>query len=151
MIQMIATAINAEARERYTAPAVRGFLGIVGDWGLSEAQQLVLLGASISRPTLQVWKSEGPKTTLNIDQITRISLLLGIHEGLQRFFRRAPLEAERWLRRPRAERPFDGRSPLDVMLERGIRGLEDVREYIDSAAGGPPSRSSHVAGAARER
>lgn len=151
MPDTIATASDAETRERYTAPAVRGFLGVVGDWSLSEAQQLVLLGASISRPTLQVWKSEGPKTTLNIDQMTRISLLLGIYEGLQRFFRRAPQEAHRWLRRPRVERPFDGRAPLDLMLERGIRGLEDVRQYLDSAAGGPPGRAWHLPGSARER
>ena len=98
-----------------------------------------------------MWKREGVTTTLNIDQLQRISLLLGIYEGLQRFFRRAPEEAERWLRRPRAEQPFDGRAPLDVMLEHGIRGLEEVRQYIDSAAGGPPSRSWHYLGVAGER
>lgn len=151
MVQTKSSVSDPETRERYTGPAVRGFLGLVGDWSLTEAQQLVLLGASISRPTLQVWKSEGPRTTLNIDQLRRISLLLGIYEGLQRFFRRAPHEAERWLRRPRGERPFDGRAPLDVMLERGMSGLEEVRQYIDSAAGGPPSRSWLVSGTAGER
>jgi len=52
-------------------------------------------GARIPQPTLQVWKSDGPKSTLNVDQITRISLPPGIYEGLQRFFRRAPQESER--------------------------------------------------------
>ena len=148
MPQTMATASDPKTRQRYTAAAVRGFLGIVDEWSLSESQQLVLLGASISRPTLHVWKSKGPKTRLNIDQLLRISLLLGIYEGLQRFFRRAPHETERWLRRPRAEHPFDGRAPLEIMLERGMSGLEAVRHYIDSAAGGPPSRSSHALGAA---
>ena len=128
-------------RERLTGAAVRGFLGIAEDWALSEAQQLTLLGASISRPTLQVWKAKGAKTPLNIDQLTRISLLLGIYEGLQRVFRQAPAENARWLRGPRLEAPFDGSAPLDMMLQRGISGIEATRRHVDSAVGGPPSRS----------
>lgn len=151
MPQTLATLNDAETRRQYSAPAFRGFAGVATDWNLTDAQQLLLLGESISRPTLHEWKKKGFSTALTIDQLTRISLLLGIYEGLQRFFRRAPEEAERWLRRPRAERPFDGRTPLDVMLERGIPGLGDVRQYIDSAAGGPPSRSWQYLGMAAER
>ena len=51
MPQTKSSVSDPETREQYTAPAVRGFLGVVGDWGLTEAQQLLLLGASISRPT----------------------------------------------------------------------------------------------------
>ncbi len=151
MPSTIDTASDPETRERLSPAAVRGFLGLTSLWGLSEANQLTLLGASISRPTLGVWKSGGTKTALNIDQLTRISLLLGIHEGLERFFRRQPAESAAWLRRPRTDEPFDGRTPLDVMLHGGIPGLEATRRYIDSAAGGPPSRSWHVLGLSRER
>ena len=142
---------DPDMRERLSPGATRGFLGVTGLWGLTEAQQLTLLGASISRPTLGVWKSKGSKMPLNIDQLMRISLLLGIHEGLERFFRRAPAESAAWLRRPRLEDPFDGLPPLEIMLHRGIPGLQATRQYIESAAGGPPSRSSHMLGLARER
>ena len=38
------------------------------------------------------------------------------------------------MRRPRPEAPFDGGTPLHVMLERGIPGLDAVRRYVDAAA-----------------
>ena len=150
MAHTLSTINNHETRERLTAPAVRAFVRLAKTWELTEAQQLTLLGASLSRVTLNGWKSEGAKTALSIDQMMRISFLFGIYEGLQRFFRRAPAEADRWVRRPRQEAPFNGATPLQVMLDQGIPGLEAVRRYVDAAAGGPPSRSWHFMGPARE-
>jgi hypothetical protein len=75
----------------------------------------------------------------------RTSLLLAIYEGLQRIFRRAPVEGDRWMRAPRAESPFGGRSPLDVILTGGIPALQAVRQYVDAATGGPPSREWYPA------
>lgn len=151
MATTAATASDPATRERLSASAVRGFLGLAAQWKLTEAQQLLLLGASIARPTLGVWKREGVKTALNVDQLMRISLLFGIHEGLERFFRRAPAESAAWLHRPRREEPFDGLAPLEIMLQHGIPGLQATRQYIESAAGGPPSRSWHKLGLPRER
>ena len=85
---------NAETRERLTKPAVQGFLKIADLWNLSEPQQLALLGESISRSTLNSWRSKGPKGLLSVDQVQRASLVLGIYEGLQRIFRRAPAEGD---------------------------------------------------------
>jgi hypothetical protein len=151
MAQTLGTINDHETRQRYTGAAVRAFLRLARQWDLTEAQQLTLLGASLARATLSGWKAEETsRTTLSIDQLTRISYLLAIYEGLQRFFRRAPEEADRWVRRPRPEAPFDGATPLHVMLDRGIPGLDAVRRYVDAAAGGPPSRSWHVLGPARE-
>ena len=142
-------AINDPAtRKRLSASSVNAFVQLGRRWELTEPQQLALLGESISRATLNGWKTSGPKAPLSVDQLTRISYLLGTYEGLQRFFRRAPIEAERWLRRPRVEPPFLGATPLDVMLRQGIPGLDAVRRFVDSAAGGPPSRDRRVLGPA---
>src|SRR3712207_6334338 len=119
MPETLATINDPDLRERLTASSVRAFTRLARLWELSEKDQLTLLGASISRATLQTWKSEGSKSALSIDQLSRISFLLAIYEGLQRFFRRSPAEADRWVRRPRPELPFGGRSPLDVMLQQG--------------------------------
>jgi hypothetical protein len=132
---------DAETRERLTKPAVKGFFKIAELWDLSEPQQLALLGESISRSTLSSWRSAGPKrTVLSVDQVQRTSLLLGIFEGLQRIFRRAPAEGDRWIGRARSEAPFNGLSPLDYMVQGGIPALVNVRQFVDSATGGPPSR-----------
>ncbi len=137
--------IEKETRKRLSAPAMRAFFTITAAWELTEAQQLALLGASISRSTLHTRESDGPRTVLSIDQFARVSHLVAIYEGVQRFFRRAPAEGDRWVRRARAEPPFLGVSPLDVMLRGGIPALEAVRHYVDSAAGGPPSRAWYPA------
>ena len=151
MIDTLPSLNDPDTRERYTNAAVKAIVRIARQWGLTEAQQLALLGESISRPKLSEWKrEERSKRPLSRDQMERVSYLLGIYEGLERVFRNAPHEVERWMRRPRQEPPFDGVSPLDVMLARGIEGLAAVRRYVDGATGGPPSRSWHTIGAARE-
>jgi hypothetical protein len=145
MPETLDTVNDADTRARLTKPAVRAFFRLTGTWRLTEAQQLALLGESISRSTLNTWETAGPRGVLSVDQLARISYLLGIYEGLQRFFRRAPREGDRWVRRPRAESPFLGASPLDFMIRGGIPAMDAVRRYVDAAAGGPPSRSWYPA------
>lgn len=137
---MPTTTVNdAETRERLTGPAVKAFFRLAGLWELTEAQQLSLLGESLSRSTLHNWEAHRP-STLSVDQLMRISLLLAIYEGLQRFFRRSPVEADRWIHRPIAESPLVGATPLDFALTGGIPALVALRQYIEGAAGGAPSR-----------
>lgn len=145
----IATVNDPGTRERLSAPAIRAFFRLAKQWDLPESHQLALLGASISRATLHTWRTRSPKSPLSIDQLQRISYVLAIYEGLQRVFRRAPEEGDRWLRRPRVELPFAGATPLDVMVEHGITGLDAVRRYVDGAAGGPPSRELSLNDATR--
>jgi hypothetical protein len=132
---------DAETRDRLTKPAVRAFFRIAELWRLQETEQLALLGNSVSRSTLNTWRTGGPKTALSVDQIMRASLLVGIYEGLQRLFRRAPAEGDRWIARARPEVPFNGDSPIAYMVRGGIPALIAVRQYVDAATGGPPSRA----------
>jgi hypothetical protein len=138
-MQILATANDAETRQRLAAPAVRAFAGLAKAWGLRTDEQLQLLGYSLSRQTWANWQSS-PPPELSVDQLARISYLLGIYEGLQRIWRRAPEEGDAWIRRPRAEAPFDGEAPLVFMRSGGIPALVQVRAYVDAATGGPPSR-----------
>lgn len=117
---------------------MRAFLGLARVWKLSIPEQLELLGSSMTRQTLTKWGARS-KTSLSADELMRISFLLAIYEGLQRIWRNAPEEADKWIRRPRKEAPFEGATPLDYM-RRGIPALERTRVYVDSIAGGPPSR-----------
>src|SRR5690349_19124091 len=139
------TAVNdAGTRERLSGPAVRGFLQLADVWGLSTDERIDLLGASLSRSTLHNWANAKNAVTLSADQLMRVSLLLGIYEGLQRIWRRAPAEADAWVRRPRREAPFGGESPLEFMRQRGIPALLQARAYVDGINGGPPSRAEYT-------
>lgn len=143
-MQTTLTAVNdPTTRKRYSRPAVRAFLGLARVWKLSVAEQLELLGSGLTRQTLSNWAGR-EKASLSADELMRISFLLAIYEGLQRIWRNAPAEADKWIRRPRKEAPFEGATPLDYM-RRGIPALERTRVYLDSVAGGPPSREDYPA------
>src|SRR6201990_814808 len=71
-------------RRRLSAPALRTFLAIADLWGLTEEQRLLILGYP-SRSTYHSWCKQAREHgafTLDVDVLTRISAVLGIHQGL---------------------------------------------------------------------
>ena len=71
-------------RRRLSAPALRTFLAIADLWGLTEEQRLLVLGYP-SRSTYHNWCKQAREHgafTLDVDVLTRISAVLGIHQGL---------------------------------------------------------------------
>lgn len=99
-------------------------------WGLTDAEACTLLGG-ISTATYNRWK-RGEISRLNVDQKTRLSILMGIHKALRILF----TENERvyaWVKKP--NKAFGGRSALEIMLQGQIMDLFDVRYYLDAARG----------------
>ena len=99
-------------------------------WGLTDAEACTLLGG-ISTATYNRWK-RGEIGRLNVDQKTRLSILMGIHKALRVLF----TENERvypWVKKP--NKAFGGRSALEIMLQGQIMDLFDVRFYLDAARG----------------
>src|SRR3979411_451969 len=71
-------------RRRLSAPALRTFLAIADLWGLTEEQRLLVLGYP-SRSTYPNWCKQAREHgafTFDVDVLTRISAVLGIHQGL---------------------------------------------------------------------
>src|ERR1700743_229283 len=71
-------------RRRLSAPAMRTFLAIADLWGLSEVERRLVLGFP-SRSTFHNWAKqarEHGQFTLDVDVLTRISAVLGIHQAL---------------------------------------------------------------------
>src|SRR5438270_4560671 len=86
-------------RRRLSAPALRTFLAIADLWGLTEEQRLLVLGYP-SRSTYHNWcrqAREHGAFTLDVDVLTRISALFGIHQALGILFP-AEREGVEWLR-----------------------------------------------------
>jgi uncharacterized protein (DUF2384 family) len=99
-------------------------------WGLTDNEACTLLGG-ISTATYNRWK-RGEIGRLNVDQKTRLSILMGIHKALRILF----TENERvyaWVKKP--NKAFGGRSALEIMLQGQIMDLFDVRFYLDAARG----------------
>lgn len=123
---------DPDQREKLSAPAVRLFLALAEQWGLTVDQRLALLG-DVSRQTYHNWQ-RGKVATLTRDQLERVSLLLGVQKGLKLLFaeRDAGL---RWLKSANTDIAFGGKSPLERALDGSVNDLYAVRRYVDAWRG----------------
>ena len=124
-------------RRRLSPPALRTFLTIVDLWGLTEEQRLSMLGYP-SRSTYHSWckqAREHGSFTLDVDVLTRISAVFGIHQALEILFPTELLGVD-WLRTPHNAVVFGGRPPLDLVTSGSQDGLLTVRRFLDGARGG---------------
>jgi hypothetical protein len=124
-------------RKRLSPPALRTFLAIADLWGLTEEQRLLVLGYP-SRSTYHNWCKQAREHgafTLDVDVLTRISAVFGIHQALGILFPMERLGVE-WLRTAHNAVVFGGRPPLDLITGGSQDGLLSVRRFLDGARGG---------------
>jgi len=138
----------ADTRAQLSGPALRGFFSLAERWRLTVGEQLALLGWP-GRSTFFRWRQtaaartaeggdEGAAVpTLSADTLMRISYLLGIFAGLERWLGATPAEADAWIARSNTDAPFFGRRPLDILCAGDIAAFAQVRGYLDALAGGP--------------
>lgn len=132
-----------ENRRRLSGPALRTLLAIADLWALSEDQRRLILGYP-SRSTFHGWAKaarEHRDVTLDVDVLTRISALLGIHQALGVLFD-SEREGIAWLRQPHAAPLFGGQAPIDLVTAGDMDALLSVRRFLDAARGGvymPPN------------
>lgn len=115
------------------APAPRSleiFFSLADKWSLTIDQQITLLG-SPARSTFYKWKKEGG--LLSADTEERISHLVSIFKALQ-ILVPDPKAADAWINK--ANKYFDGRTALDVMLDGRVADIYKVRTYLDAQRGG---------------
>jgi hypothetical protein len=124
-------------RRRLSAPGIRTFLAIADLWGLDEGQRLLILG-SPARSTFHKWAKiarEHGELTLDVDTLTRISAVLGIHQALG-ILHGNEQEGIAWLRTPHRAIAFGSRPPLELVTSGTQDGLMAVRRFLDAARGG---------------
>jgi hypothetical protein len=124
-------------RRRLSPAALRTFLAIADLWGLTQEQRLLVLGYP-SRSTYHNWcrqAREHGAFTLDVDVLTRISAVFGIHQALGILFPTERLGLE-WLRTAHNAAVFAGRPPLDLVTSGSQDGLIMVRRFLDGARGG---------------
>ncbi|GAB3670604.1 antitoxin Xre/MbcA/ParS toxin-binding domain-containing protein [Salinisphaera aquimarina] len=123
---------DAQLRRRMSPGALRTWFGIAKQWALTDVQAARLLGTPAS--TYRRWKRR-PDVTLDVGQIERLSLLLGIYKGLEMLLPRADA-ADAWIKRPNSNPIFGGATPLKRMLAGHIEDLSTVRRHLDAERGG---------------
>jgi hypothetical protein len=124
-------------RKRLSAPALRTFVAIADLWGLNEEQRRLILGYP-SRSTYHGWAKQAREHgafTLDVDVLTRISAVFGIHQALGVLFE-DEREGVNWLRQPHGAPVFGDHPPLDLVINGTQDGLLTVRRFLDAARGG---------------
>jgi hypothetical protein len=113
--------------------ALRVFFRIANAWGLSNADQIQLLGTTRTR--FFVWKSGGLRTGLDNGTLERLSLIFGIYSALLALLP-IPERANAWIRKRNSAPLFGGESALKRMLGGQVSDLYVVRQYLDTQRGG---------------
>jgi len=124
-------------RRRVSGPGLRTFLAVADLWGLTEKEQLRILG-SPSRSTCHGWAKaarEYRDITLDLNTLLRISACLGIYQAL-RVLHAREAESLAWLRGPHQATVFAGHAPIDVMTRGSQEDILTVRRFLDAALGG---------------
>ena len=107
-------------------------LGIAKHWKLRDDDTRALLGG-ISTGSFYALKNRAPKT-LDEDQLTRVSLLVGIYKALNILY--SPKLADAWMALPNTNPMFAGDSPLNYLRKGGIPAFLRVRQLLDARRGG---------------
>jgi antitoxin Xre/MbcA/ParS-like protein len=123
---------DPEVRARLSPTAIKALLRLAEAWQLRDESTRQLLGG-VSHGYFYELKA-GKKKTLNQDQLTRISLLLGIYTALNVLYSKEL--ASRWVKLPNSNPMFAGTTPLEYLVEGGVPALVRVRQLVDARASG---------------
>lgn len=125
--------LNArDNRGRLSKSALKGFFKLATAWKLRDDDARELLGG-LSSSSYYEWK-KNPDRMLEVDRITRISYLLGIHKALHILY--GDQLADEWVTLPNKNVIFGGRTPLAYMLAGGLLAMQTVRKLLDARRGG---------------
>ncbi|MCU1302215.1 MAG: hypothetical protein JWQ87_2499 [Candidatus Sulfotelmatobacter sp.] len=123
---------EAETRTRLSTPAIVAFFALVDKWDLRNEDARGLLGGVSHGRYYELKKNR--KGLLSQDELTRISLLIGIFKALNILF--SQRLANQWTSRPNSNAMFSNRAPLSFLVHGGVPAMIGVRRLLDSRRGG---------------
>ncbi len=122
---------DRKVQEKLSPVAIKAFVRLSKAWGLKDDESRRLLGG-VSTGTFYGIK-KGTAKSLDQDQLTRISLLVGIFKALAIIF--PDKLAKVWPTRANDNSLFGGITPLTYMASGGIPAMMTVRQLLDARRG----------------
>jgi hypothetical protein len=116
--------------EDISAVAFRTFLAVTERLGLPVKDRLALLGIAKSTYTVWLRRLERDLRDLDPDKLDRMAYVLGIYELAGIVFP----DGVAWLSRANQAPVFQGRRPLDRMLDGRMEDLIETLSYLKTAA-----------------
>lgn len=112
--------------------ALKVFFRIADDWGLTSAQEQIVLGAS--KTTFFNWKAGNVRAALDSAVLERLSYVFRIYAALEILIP-IPERANKWIKTPNTAPLFGGASALDRILAGQVGDLKIVADYLDAQRG----------------
>lgn len=123
---------DTAADEELARVGIKAAARIADTWGLTAAQAADL--ADVPGRTWARMRNGSWNGNLTRDQLLRLSAIAGVFKGLRLTF--SEDLADRWPTLPNTGPLFEGRSPIDVMIDGGLPSIIATRGYIDAVRGG---------------
>jgi uncharacterized protein (DUF2384 family) len=123
---------EAATRKKLSSAAILAFFVIVQKWDLKSNNAMALLGGVSSGRYFELKRRH--KGALTQDELTRVSLLIGIFKALNILFNEKL--ANQRVSRPNSNPMFHDAPPLRAMIRGGVPGMLSVRRLLDSRRGG---------------
>jgi uncharacterized protein (DUF2384 family) len=123
---------DSATRRRLSHAAIEAFFAIVAKWDVKGEDAMALLGGISNGRYFSLKKSRSGMLTQ--DELTRISLLIGIFKSLNILF--SEKLANQWVDRPNTNPMFNNATPLKYLVRVGVPGMLSVRRLLDSRRGG---------------
>jgi uncharacterized protein (DUF2384 family) len=122
---------DPKTRKRLSHAAIEVFFRIIEVWEIRSEDAMALLGGISNGRYFELKKSR--RGILTQDELTRISLLIGIFKALNILF--SQKLAQQWISRPNSNPMFHNEPPLLVLTRGGMPGMLSVRRLLDSRRG----------------
>jgi hypothetical protein len=105
-------------------------MSLLDSWDTTGQQKIVLLGLpeDIKARKLERYRHSEPFPDTELVN-EHLQHLVGIADALRTSYPRNVQMCNLWLRKP--HKRFDGRTPMEVMIEDGLSGLIRVRSQLD--------------------
>jgi len=123
---------DVATRARLSRPGIEAFFAIADKWELRNEDAMALLGGISHGRYYELKKNR--RGLLSQDELTRISLLIGIFKALNILFTQRL--ANQWATRPNSNSMFRDTPPLQLLIRGGVPGMIGVRRLLDSRRGG---------------
>ena len=123
---------DAATRKRLSKPGIEAFFAIIEKWDVKSEDAMALLGGVSNGRYFSLKKNRSG--ILTQDELTRISLLIGIFKSLNILF--SEKLANHWVERPNTNPMFNHAAPLEYLVRVGVPGMLSVRRLLDSRRGG---------------
>jgi hypothetical protein len=127
---MSTPALTEEDRIRLTL----GIMVLFDEWQIDPVHQVTLLGLPADTQPRKLDRYRKGTPLPDEDEImARVEQLISIHDALLTTYPRNSRMGLVWLSRP--NRNFNGRPPLQIMVEGGLQGMLRVRGRLDCTLG----------------